>query len=90
MCPYQTGDNLNTEPGNMVAVPIKNSVQKRGTSSVNRQQLEQQRQNPYAARASDFLSNISNFNIIESTLRGLLTIIGSVVTGFILSVAFFF
>ncbi|PPR02619.1 hypothetical protein CVT24_002190 [Panaeolus cyanescens] len=28
-----------------------------------------QKLNPYAPRASDFLSNISNFNIIESTLR---------------------
>ncbi len=26
--------------------------------------------NPYAPRASDFLSNVSNFSIIESTLRG--------------------
>ena len=26
--------------------------------------------NPYAPRASDFLNNISNFKIIESTLRG--------------------
>lgn len=31
---------------------------------------EQQRRNPYAPRASDFLSNVSNFKIIESTLRG--------------------
>ena len=26
--------------------------------------------NPYAPRASDFLSNVCNFKIIESTLRG--------------------
>lgn len=26
--------------------------------------------NPYAPRYSDFLSNVSNFKIIESTLRG--------------------
>jgi homocitrate synthase len=32
---------------------------------------EAQRRNPYAPRASDFLSNISNFSIIESTLRGM-------------------
>jgi homocitrate synthase len=31
---------------------------------------EQQRRNPYAPRASDFLNNVSNFSIIESTLRG--------------------
>lgn len=30
----------------------------------------QQQKNPYAPRYSDFLSNISNFKIIESTLRG--------------------
>lgn len=32
-----------------------------------------QRRNPYAPRASDFLNNVSNFKIIESTLRGLLS-----------------
>ncbi|KAI0806336.1 HMGL-like-domain-containing protein [Irpex lacteus] len=37
-------------------------------NGANRHQ-EQQRRNPYAPRASDFLSNVSNFNIIESTLR---------------------
>ena len=26
--------------------------------------------NPYAPRASDFLNNVTNFKIIESTLRG--------------------
>ena len=31
----------------------------------------QQRHNPYAPRASDFLNNVSNFKIIESTLRGM-------------------
>ena len=29
-----------------------------------------QRTNPYAPRASDFLNNVANFKIIESTLRG--------------------
>ena len=29
-----------------------------------------QRNNPYAPRASDFLNNVANFKIIESTLRG--------------------
>jgi homocitrate synthase len=33
-------------------------------------QADRQRHNPYAPRASDFLNNISNFSIIESTLRG--------------------
>ncbi|KAG6332496.1 hypothetical protein ID866_6598 [Astraeus odoratus] len=30
---------------------------------------QQQHRNPYAPRASDFLNNVSNFKIIESTLR---------------------
>lgn len=34
---------------------------------------QQQRRNPYAPRASDFLNNVSNFKIIESTLRGMST-----------------
>ena len=73
MCPHQNGDVLNTNSENLIAVDIKpNGIQKRGTSSVNRAHLEQQRQNPYAPRASDFLSNICNFNIIESTLRGMI------------------
>lgn len=73
MCPHQNGDALDTGSQNLIAVEIKpNGIQKRGTSSVNRAHLEQQRQNPYAPRASDFLSNICNFNIIESTLRGML------------------
>ena len=32
-----------------------------------------QRVNPYAPQASDFLNNVANFKIIESTLRGQLT-----------------
>ena len=31
----------------------------------------QQQRNPYAPRYADFLSNVSNFKIIESTLRGM-------------------
>lgn len=30
-----------------------------------------QQRNPYAPRYADFLSNVSNFSIIESTLRGM-------------------
>jgi len=65
-----------TDKSEMVEVPLSkpNGVStngKRGTSRSNHaQHLEQQRANPYAPRAADFLSNISNFNIIESTLRG--------------------
>jgi hypothetical protein len=36
----------------------------------NGQSSAKQRRNPYAPRASDFLNNVSNFKIIESTLRG--------------------
>ena len=36
----------------------------------NGESSKQQRRNPYAPRASDFLNNVSNFKIIESTLRG--------------------
>ncbi|KAG6886251.1 Homocitrate synthase isozyme [Termitomyces sp. T32_za158] len=68
MCPHANGDNLAN--GEMVPVPLTNgsSSGKRGTNpSLNRLSAEQR--NPYAPRAADFLSNISNFNIIESTLR---------------------
>lgn len=41
-----------------------------GANGANGHPSEAQRRNPYAPRASDFLSNISNFSIIESTLRG--------------------
>jgi homocitrate synthase len=50
--------NLN---GNTVKSPANGHVQP---------QQDRQRHNPYAPRASDFLNNISNFKIIESTLRG--------------------
>jgi homocitrate synthase len=62
----------------MVHVPLTNDngTTKRGTSAnVNgfngyTAQDSAQNRNPYAPRPSDFLSNVSNFNIIESTLRG--------------------
>ncbi|KNZ72174.1 Homocitrate synthase, mitochondrial [Termitomyces sp. J132] len=68
MCPHANGDNLPNEE--MVAFPLTNgsSSEKRGTNpTLNR--LSSEQRNPYAPRAADFLSNISNFNIIESTLR---------------------
>jgi homocitrate synthase len=76
MCPHTTGDN---PPSEMIEVPLSTNGThpattngKRGTTSNGmRHYLEQRRKNPYAPRAADFLSNISNFNIIESTLRGL-------------------
>jgi hypothetical protein len=42
-----------------------------GTSADRVQATQQQQRNPYAPRYADFLSNISNFKIIESTLRGM-------------------
>jgi homocitrate synthase len=42
-----------------------------GTSAGHVQATQQQQRNPYAPRYADFLSNISNFKIIESTLRGM-------------------
>jgi homocitrate synthase len=79
MCPHQNGDALPSTPADMVEVPIANGVkpnanEKRGTSRSQRPNVDKQT-NPYAPRAADFLSNISNFNIIESTLRGSLIMI---------------
>ena len=74
MCPHENGVSSHTEESTpeMVAVPLVNG--KRGTNGMqnghSRMQNDQQRRNPYACRASDFLSNVSNFSIIESTLRG--------------------
>lgn len=74
MCPHTNGDSLPTDPAQMVAVEIPQRVG-RPTTAVNginghAKSVGQKKINPYAPRASDFLSNISNFNIIESTLRG--------------------
>ena len=73
MCPHQNGDAAPVDKSEMVNVPLTNGAAdgKRGSSSTNAHSIiEQQKKNPYAPRASDFLSNVSNFNIIESTLRG--------------------
>jgi homocitrate synthase len=78
MCPHANGNHVPTDASEMVAVPLTNGSNgvtngKRGTTRSNgfSNYLEQRRTNPYAPRAADFLSNVSNFNIIESTLRGL-------------------
>jgi hypothetical protein len=42
-----------------------------GTSADHVQTTQQQQRNPYAPRYADFLSNISNFKIIEGSLRGM-------------------
>jgi homocitrate synthase len=83
MCPHQNGDQLPSDKSEMVQVPISNGANgthtngKRGTPNRQNAPTDRQRQNPYAPRASDFLSNISNFNIIESTLRGAFIIIAN-------------
>lgn len=70
MC--QTDTTTSQDKKDMVAVgetrPI-NGVN--GTSASHVQPTQQQQRNPYAPRYADFLSNISNFKIIESTLRGM-------------------
>lgn len=80
MCPHANGDSLATsDPSQMVQVDLSNGSQNKtngvnghanGVPSVKALQ-EQQKRNPYAARASDLLSNVANFKIIESTLRGM-------------------
>ena len=60
MCPHQNGDQLPAGKAEMVGVE----------NNVNAGPSQQQKRNPYAPRASDFLNNVSNFKIIESTLRG--------------------
>lgn len=78
MCPHANGDSTPVDKDDMVAVentvPVNGAngqpaVKKRGTTrdpNAHKNEVK----NPYAARASDLLSNICNFNIIESTLRG--------------------
>jgi homocitrate synthase len=80
MCPHQNGDVLPLDPSEMVQVPLTKGHApptngKRGTAP--RINATQEKRNPYAPRAADFLSNISNFNIIESTLRGKLPLIAT-------------
>lgn len=85
MCPRANGDSTPNDPSEMVAVELSNGNSTHingvnghtnginGHAATNGQSKpqEQQRRNPYAPRASDFLSNVSNFKIIESTLRGM-------------------
>lgn len=65
MCPHANGDALPNGSSDMVG--IENTPN--GVKSANGH-TDSQRRNPYAPRASDFLNNVSNFKIIESTLRG--------------------
>lgn len=81
MCPHANGDSAPIDKSEMVAVELNGSngstaapapIKKRGTTREPDAHIKHhaQNKNPYAARASDLISNISNFNIIESTLRG--------------------
>ena len=81
MCPHTNGDSTPNDPSQMVPVDLTNgashssSVKTNGvnghaSNGATEPSVERQRRNPYAPRASDFLSNVSNFKIIESTLRG--------------------
>lgn len=63
-------DNAVPEGGqDMVAIETRRNGP-RVHNGANGHSFETQRHNPYAPRASEFLNNVSNFKIIESTLRG--------------------
>ncbi|KAI6154241.1 hypothetical protein BKA82DRAFT_4099119 [Pisolithus tinctorius] len=73
MCPPQSLDSASAlNKDNMTAIDMTGSSRPNGTSNgvngVNGTNGHLKR-NPYAPRASDFLNNVSNFKIIESTLR---------------------
>ena len=83
MCPCQNGASQPADNSEMVQVPLNGSTSAHSVSSnanghptangaangtANGRSTRPF--NPYAPRASDFLSNVSNFKIIESTLRG--------------------
>ncbi|TFY82870.1 hypothetical protein EWM64_g1140 [Hericium alpestre] len=66
MCPH--ADALPNGTSDMVGIENKtNGIN--GVNGVNGHSKPEPRRNPYAPRASDFLNNVSNFKIIESTLR---------------------
>ncbi|KAI0279277.1 hypothetical protein BGY98DRAFT_1096241 [Russula aff. rugulosa BPL654] len=72
MCPHRNDDLPSENAEEMVAIEgTSNShyaANGNGAHS-NGQSSAKQHRNPYAPRASDFLNNVSNFKIIESTLR---------------------
>jgi homocitrate synthase len=80
MCPHTNGDvhpNDEMVPVDVSSVPpVSQPVPANGTNghtngTSNGQTNRLHRPtNPYAPRYADFLSNVSNFKIIESTLRG--------------------
>lgn len=81
MCPHHNANSLPAQSDEMVSVDISSGPttngrhngtngHHNGTNGAAGARPDQRRHNPYAPRASDFLNNISNFKIIESTLRG--------------------
>ena len=80
MYPTNSVDTLPAQKHDMVSVDVTPSNGHHNGLNGNR---DRRRHNPYAPRASDFLNNISNFKIIESTLRGPLRL-------FLLFLFFFF
>jgi homocitrate synthase len=75
MCPNCNNDTPSNDTQEMVAVHAGSNGHLNGAThrknGVNHHSSSAQQLNPYAPRASDFLNNVSNFKIIESTLRGL-------------------
>ena len=84
MCPCENGAAQPAGNTEMVEVPLNGSTSAHSVAanganghasngvngSASNGAGTQRPFNPYAPRASDFLSNVSNFKIIESTLRG--------------------
>jgi len=68
--PNEKPEMIEVSSTNVKAANGVHAEGKRGAPKSYFAEKEKQKLNPYAPRASDFLSNISNFNIIESTLRG--------------------
>jgi hypothetical protein len=76
MCPHATAESLPNGREEMVLVnekPATNGAANGAANGLNAAKAKvpsHKTKNPYAPRYAEFLSNISNFNIIESTLRG--------------------
>jgi hypothetical protein len=79
MCQTDKTSSNAQDKTEMVAVGETRPIN--GTSADRVEATQQQRRNPYAPRYADFLSNISNFKIIESTLRGMSTVCMFVIPG---------
>lgn len=69
MCPPPTSDLTQAPASKDELIPIDTSAPNIPMPNEQPQQQHHKR-NPYGPRYSDFLSNTSNWQIIESTLRG--------------------